>query len=144
MTVRMEKVRGLIEALDADALHANRTRPRCVAALAEVEEWETRLAFVQGERERNGRTAIENRDRAEAAEARQQTWEKRLEFLYQGGTMREMMERAEAAEAEADRLKAALEHLGHPNYGAKPTGRDAADMASYARAALAPADRDTA
>jgi hypothetical protein len=44
--------------------------------------------------------------------------------------------RAEAAEAALAEARAALEHIANPNYSARPTGRDALDMAAFARAAL--------
>jgi hypothetical protein len=44
--------------------------------------------------------------------------------------------RLRGIEEQFDAAVAALEHIGNPNYSARPTGRDALDMSEFARAEL--------
>jgi len=119
------KLRGLFEQLEA-----------CQDYAAEVErerdEWKQRAEVASVE---------DAHDRAERLQEQLQTtqnilveerrWreEARVGELHAGDHARELQEQFDAAVA-------ALEHIGSPNYAARPTGRDALDMAEAARTAL--------
>ncbi len=101
VSARQEKVREALEGLNTEmgfalseknqlsGIQMRMFQPRIIAALAEVEEWETRLAVA--EHEAKGWIQHDTKSYAEATSR--------------------AIARAEAAEAEADRLKAALEQI---------------------------------
>ncbi len=152
MTARQENVRDALEVLADEA----GVPILAAAALAEVEEWETRLAEITSAYE----ASVVDQTRLEAAEAERDLLQRALNSM-DSHAVRLMGE----AVAEADRLKAALEDFA--NHGTRfdcnptvvvhhtpewiasqewwqnrATEMDAA-VRNRARAALAPADRNT-